>query len=137
MSKTAISRRVRAHYQDIVGQAPKLSRFYPHPCAFGSNYGWRRGWNDGLEWAAYLFSKEWKSRTGYNPKRLQRIVIVSGNPEVAYLYARDVPGASVDKLEKVVVEAGDPRWMRTFAQLPGARKRMLECYAFLADTMAL
>ena len=124
------------HYQEILREA-KIGRFHgvnhmwPHPCSYG------RQPDGGVEWAAYLFSKRWKSRTGYNLKRLQRIVILSGNAEVAYLFARDISGASLDKLEKVVVEAGDPKWMKLFANLPGARKKLLEAFAFLTETMSL
>lgn len=122
-------------YQEILARpkdGPK--HMYPHPCAWGYNHGRRRGWDDGLEWAAYHFCMRWGSRVGFNAKRLQRIVIESGNPEVAYKFARDVPGASIDKLERVVVEAGAPKWMWLYAKLPGARRRVLEGFAFIAET---
>lgn len=105
---------------------------WPHPCTYGPQ---TRGW--GVEWAAYHFCKQWRGRGGYDSKKLQRMVINSGNPRVAYLFARDVPGASLDKLEKTVVEAGDPYWMKEFAKLPGARKKLLLDFAFLAETMSL
>lgn len=133
--KPKLTRRMRRHYDEILQRSPHgVRHMWPHPCAFPGMFPPQYG---GSEWAAYMFCKRWKSRSGYNVKKLQRIVIVAGNPEVAYLFARDVPSACLDKLEKVVVEAGDPKWMKLFADLPGARKKILEDFAFLAETMAI
>jgi hypothetical protein len=131
--KPNITKKMKRHYDEIL-KRPKngVSFMWPHPCAWLGNVP-----RSGIEWAAYYFCKRWKSRKGYDAKKLQRFVILSGNPEVAYLYARDVPGASLDKLEKVVVESGSPELMRLFASLPGARKELLEDFAYLAETMNL
>jgi hypothetical protein len=129
-SKSRLTRRMVQHYQSILRQNPCF--MFPHPCSYGQPIP---RW--GIEWAAYHFCKQWRGRGGYDSKKLQRMVINSGNPQVACLFARDVPGASLDKLEKVVVEAGEPHWMREFAKLPGSRKKFLESMAFIADTMNL
>jgi len=132
--KARITRRMMHQYQRIL--ANNACFMYPHFCASGTNLG-RQIPGDGIEWAAYYFCKRWQGRCGYDAKKLQRTVLLSGNPEVAYVFARDIREASVCKLEKIVVEAGDPKWMRLFAQLPKARKKLLMDFAFLTETMSI
>jgi hypothetical protein len=67
----------------------------------------------------------WKVNNGKASLADEEEVLASGNPELAYRFARDVPGANIKKLEDIVVQ--DPYWSYLFAQdIPGANIRRLE-----------
>lgn len=69
---------------------------------------------------------------------LQRIVISGHNPEMAYLWARDIPGASIKRLQQVVLEHGNLAQLRKFARdIPGANAPLLEKLALVQEVMAL
>jgi hypothetical protein len=67
----------------------------------------------------------WKLNNGVATLGDEAEVLASGNPELAYRFARDVPGANIKKLEDVVVQ--DPFWSYYFAKnVVGANIRRLE-----------
>lgn len=86
---------------------------------------------------AYSFAKRWQSRD-IDLMALQRIVISGHNPEMAYLWARDIPGASIKRLQQVVLEHGNLAQLRKFARdIPGANAPLLEKLALVQEVMAL
>lgn len=136
--KARATRKMMQQYHEIMKRPTDGVNFmFPHPSSGWTNRRQRHPDDCGLEWAAYHFCKRWRGRSGFNMRKLQRIVLDSGNPKAAYQFARDIKGACMDKLERMVVEAGDPKWMRLFATLSGARRSMLENFAFIAETMSL
>lgn len=57
---------------------------------------------------------------------------------MAYLWARDIPGASVKRLQAVVLEFGNVEQLRKFARdIPGANKDLLERIALVQEVMDL
>lgn len=70
-------------------------------------------------------------------RKLQLIVLRSGDAECAYEYARDVPGAQVRRLQKVVVDHGDATLMRKFSKLSGADVQLLRSLVVVAEAMTI
>lgn len=84
--------------------------------------------------AAYNFARRWQSRD-IDIKRLQRIVIESGDPIAAYEFAKNVKEANVRRLGEVIIGHGSAELMRAFADnVPGAKASRLRDYADLHDT---
>lgn len=89
-------------------------------------------------WGAWAFAKEWQSRQDVDIKRLQRIVIKSGNPYIAYAFARDVKEANIKRLQQMVIYSGDPDIMRIFADnILGANQHLLRSMADIAEIMVV
>jgi hypothetical protein len=66
----------------------------------------------------------WKINNGKLTLEDEREVLVLGNSEVVYKFARDIPGANVSRTEDVVVQ--DPQWSYCFARdVPGANVERL------------
>mgnify|MGYP006958005027 CR=1 FL=1 len=135
--KARLTRRLKRQYQAVL----KLDAYHwMYPCP-----GWRanpRYFNQQTRsgydpaWGAWAFAKEWQNRQDVNIKRLQRIVIKSGNPYVAYAFARDVKEANVNRLQRLVIYSGDPDIMRIFANnIRGANQYLLNSLADVAEIM--
>jgi hypothetical protein len=61
----------------------------------------------------------WKVNNGKATLEDESEVIASGNPEIAYKFARSVPGANIRKVEDIIVQS--PYWSYIFARyIPGA-----------------
>lgn len=70
---------------------------------------------------AYKFAMECEDET----KHLQKIVIKSGDAQLIYLFARDVFGAEIEKLEKAIIETENTEVMQNFADIEGANRKKL------------
>ncbi len=70
---------------------------------------------------AYKFAVECEDETS----QLQKIVIKSGNAQLIYLFARDVFGAEIEKLEKAIIETENVDAINNFANLEGANRKKL------------
>lgn len=134
MGRAKLTRRQQSQYQSIVREDGSTDWAYPGP---GSPHWWMGNQvarSNG--WSALTFAKRWGRRDGVDLKRLQRIVLRSGDPDCAYQFARDVPGANVRRLQRVVVEGGDPRIMRAFAKnILGADVQHLEAMIMIGEVM--
>lgn len=86
--------------------------------------------------AAYFFAKRWRGRE-INFHALQRIVIKSECARAAYLFAKDVEGANIRRLQKVVLDSGTVEEKRQFAKIPGADEQWLEAVAAVQEVMEL
>jgi hypothetical protein len=85
-------------------------------------------------WAAMKFASKWHSRD-INLKKLQTLALRSKNADIAYNYAKRVPGANIKRLTEIVIRYGDAKEMRTFAMnIPGADKQLLENWAIIYET---
>lgn len=130
MSKPALTRRVRKLYNAIVGGIEWSEEIYFKGL---KDRRYRR-----VCWGAYHFAKRWQGRGGFHMWKLQLIVIRSEDATCAYAFARDVRGAKVDRLQKVVIEHGSPQLMRDFAcNVPGADVQHLKNLAMIGETMAM
>lgn len=90
------------------------------------------------EWAAYVFAQRWGGREGVDVKKLQRIVLTSGNPACAIEYARHISGANVRRLQDVVLRLGNASQMRRFALLVAdADVDVLRNTAIVAEVMGV
>jgi len=133
--KARLTRRLKRQYQAVL----KLdAEHWMWPCP-----GWstnpryfRRGHNYDPAWGAWAFAKEWQSRQDVDIKKLQRIIIRSNNPYVAYAFARDVKEANINRLQRLVIYSGDPDIMRIFANnIQGANQYLLNSLADVAEIM--
>lgn len=89
-----------------------------------------------LAWAAWAFAKRWHGRSDVDLNRLQRIVLDWGSGRCVYRFAMDVPGASVRRCQKAVMEDAEPEILRMFAtNVPGAYAPALERLAVVAEVM--
>lgn len=132
MKKCArLTKRLQREYFRILNGTAGVS-FYPHPYA----YAWGNRAKNISAWQAYLFAKEWRSRVGVDLRRLENMVARGTDPECAYRFARDVPGANVKQLQRTVVRCGDPDAIRRFSLLSGADKPFLERLLIVAEVMA-
>lgn len=138
MKKRArLTKRLFHLYQKVL-EGGAQSWFWPHPVA---NPWWsgrppsKSAAEDSWAWQAYLFAKEWQGREGVDLKRLERIVCAASDPQCMFLFARDVRGARVRRIERSVVRCGDPAAIRRFMRLPGANRRSLERLLVVAEVM--
>jgi hypothetical protein len=128
MSKPEMSRRIRRRYQAIL---LRDSNNYDHI----SSWSWKHNRNSHA-WAAYIFYKQFGGRNGVDFHRLQRMVL-KGPGELILLWARDIKGANLKKCHAAILEKGDPKMLRMYAEaIPGARKEELENMAVIKEVLA-
>jgi hypothetical protein len=137
--KARLTRRLKRQYQAVL-ELDAHSWMYPGPGWSNKNYHKynknRTNWDYDPAWGAWAFAKEWQNRQDVDIKRLQRIVIKSGNPYVAYAFARDVKEANINRLQRLVIYSGDPDIMRIFANnIRGANQYLLNSLADVAEIM--
>lgn len=139
--KARVTRRVWNRYREILTEAEQGKSWVR--CN-----GWLpQGWNqdptlykksfcdEHIAWAAYGFAKEWQGRSDIDLKRLQNIVIRHEAPIVAYYFARDIQGANIKRLQRIVINGANPDLMRRFAELPGAYRQYCLNMADVAEVM--
>lgn len=126
-----MSRRLRRQYLDII-RGDGANWYFP--------WGWAGNGAGkvpfGNAWAAFFFAKQWGGRDGVDVHRLQSIVCRAQNPEAAYRWAREMPGANVRRLQKVVTSYGSLELIRAFAQnVRGADRKFLEGLCIVKEVL--
>jgi len=130
--KARLTKRLQSQYNQI------LQGNIPGHYEYGYGFGWPIGGagSGAIGWVAYLFAKEWSGREGVDLKKLQGIVLRSGDAECAWRFARDIPAANKRRLQTLVMQTGGANQMRKFAaHVPGADKQTLENLAIVSEIM--
>jgi hypothetical protein len=107
----------------------------------GSNYNHQQYFkykydSDANGMIAYAFAKQWSSRD-IDIHALQRLIINSKSALAAFMFARDIEGASIRRLQVIVLEYGTVDQKRAFAKLPGAAHDFLMGIALVQEVMEL
>lgn len=135
-SKPGLTKKVLREYNDIL----ELSYAgYRKHRVLSYNGSRRQPHYPSIAWSAYFFAKRWQGRS-IDLKKLQRIVLTFGSPKCIYMFARDVEGANLRRLAHALIERGDPKLMREFADnidVIEADSRFLTGMAAVAEVMAL
>ncbi len=128
VKKPALTRRQATQHRAVLG-SNGADYNWPWPCIASSA-------EEANAMAAYFFVKKWHGRQ-IDFHGLQRIVIHSGCARAAYLFARDIEGANIKRLQKVILEHGSVAEKRLFAKLPNANSQWLESIADIQEVMEL
>jgi hypothetical protein len=133
--KVGLTRRQLEEYNHILhGWGPDYYPFNSRACYWNRCYYSNQSANG---WAALFFARRWKSRN-INIRKLQQVVIASGDPRCAYEFARDVPEANIKKIQDMIVNSGNPEIIHKFAHdIKGADKQMLENALIIAEVLGV
>jgi ribosome modulation factor len=130
--KARLTRSLQRHYQLIINGSG--SNYDPwNPPFWGPTTNSQ--WEHRNQWSAYMFAKRWSGRSGYDIKKLQLIVIKSNDAECAYMFAKDIKGANIKKLQKVVLENGTTKTLKKFSKLPNVNKKLLENFIIIMEVL--
>ncbi len=119
-----------------------LRQYFAILNGYGDNsyHVWYRG-NSAVvanAWAALHFYKQFSRCSGIDFNRLQRIVILDGDANCVYRWAKEVKGANTRKCQVRMMEIGTPEQMRKFAlNVSGAHLASIENLATIKEVLAL
>lgn len=138
MPKARLTKKQKNDYVRIITTDPDKfqgKNWLPPGLGIDPKYKNHWGVSEFIEWAAWKFAKDFGGKKDVDINALQRVVIRSGNPLVAYYFAKEIPGANINKMQKVVSKSTDRDTIQKFMRIKGAHVPSLQARIDLMEVM--
>jgi len=138
--KPRMTRKVERQYRKIINKDISVSRTieYELPWGYLSRRVYKWSLLNRVAYAALLFCKQYHGYEGVDFSRIQNLVLLHGNFETLYRWAREIPLADIKKSQRAAAKCGTSSEIRKFAMnVPGCNREFLLSVALVKEVMAL